>query len=156
MALFSCAWQIQSQQNLSLVLNQYCNKNANTCDVGTAPIEALFTCWAFFPHWLSSPAPWIQTVLAQRPQHGKSRHKESVLSCLSMLLAPISSNCPEIFHFSYVVTLKYFLLLNLSESRPLSSKYHFYVNISSFFSLWASLLCRTKYGPFVCICNILH
>lgn len=54
---------------------------------------------------------------------------------------------------------KYFILLNLlSESRPLSSKYHFHMNINFFFLFVVilTLLCRMKYSPFLCSCNILH
>lgn len=73
--------------------------------VTTAPIEAPFTCWIFYPALIICTGPQIQSVLAQSP--GKSRQTETVLSCLSVLLFSNSSNYPsaEILHFSFVVTL---------------------------------------------------
>lgn len=101
--------------------------------VTTAPIEAPFTHWGgfFSPLWLSVPAHKF-SLCWQSPQHGESRQK-----------CPVMSPCAFISHlfglsfWNFPLQLcsysKYFLLLNLlSECRPLSSKYCFHVNISSF------------------------
>lgn len=101
--------------------------------VTTAPIEAPFTHWGFFLTLIVCTSPQIQSVLAQSPQRGKSRQKCPVMSPRAFI-----SHLFELsFFWNFPLQLcdysKYFLLLNLlSESRPLSSKYRFHMNIRSF------------------------
>lgn len=98
-------WQIREEQHPSLVLDQYCNENANTFVCFHSSHRSSSHAIFFFLHFIST-SPQIQSLLTQSLQHGKSRQKESVLSCLLVLSYPVSSNFPfEIFYVSYAVTL---------------------------------------------------
>lgn len=159
LALFSCAdWLIQGGQNLFLVLDQYCHEHANTCVCYYSSHRSTIQMLGFFSRFDYLFWPTNAVYVGTEPWKIKADRNCPVMSLCAFIF--------QLFKLSFCWNsplhlcgyFKYFILLNLlSEYRLLSSKYRFHINF--FFSLFVgilTLLCRMKYSPFLCSCNILH
>lgn len=142
-----------------LILDQYCHEHANTCVCYQSSQRSTIHMLGFFSHFDYLYWPTNSVCVGTEPWKIKADRNCPVMCVCAFIF--------QLFKLSFCWNsplqlcgyFKYFILLNLlSESRLLSSKYHFHMNINFFFLFVGilTLLCRMKYSPFLCSCNVLH